>query len=459
MSEYRAIGVRLAMFLATYGPAFLILLLPALFNRFPLVYVDSGTYLASAIKPFLPEDRPLHYSVFLYALHLRQTLWPIVIAQAAITVAVMAIFFEVSLGRLRRLHMAGLLTVLAAISALPVSVSELMPDLYTPLLICSLIILALRSPGLTKIKKVFLYAVVLLAICFHQANFLIASTLLIALTVAQSRLKPSLAGPWLAVAAGFALLVAPNAANEAIRHHRISLSPVRGSSVFMLAKLFDDGIGFDYLDEECKNRSFSICAQLPTLHEYRRKSQHPDSLDFFLWGGPLVAAGGVEGVRQYAGSVVLHCLIRYPFRFILASLRDFGRQSVLLSTGEGIARYEDGLAVSIALKSDFPHAVYDEFQRSRQQSGSLAFNQISKFYIYVVLGSVVVLGVLAKNVYVADTKFGAIIFMLLVGFFANALVMGTLGRPLDRYQNRVSCLIPLAAIIALAHRLKSVESA
>ena len=70
-----------------------------------------------------------------------------------------------------------------------------------------------------------------------------------------------------------------------------------------------------------------------------------------------------------------------------------------------------------------------------------------------------VLGVLAKSVYAADTKFGAIIFMLLVGFFANALVMGTLGHPLDRYQNRVSCLIPLAAILALAYRLKSVESA
>src|SRR5579872_4665127 len=127
MNVYRAFGAGFAKFLATYGPAFLILLLPALFNGFPFVYSDTGTCLASAMKPFLPEDRPIHYSVFLLALHLRQTPWPIVVVQAAITVAVLAIFFDVSLGRIRRLHMAALLSVVIAITALPVVASEVMP--------------------------------------------------------------------------------------------------------------------------------------------------------------------------------------------------------------------------------------------------------------------------------------------------------------------------------------------
>ena len=459
MNVYRAFGGGFAKFLATYGPAFLILLLPALFNGFPFVYSDTGTYLTSAIKPFLPEDRPIHYSVFLYTLHLRQTLWPIVVAQAAITIAVLAIFFDVSLGRrIRRLHMAALLAVLAAITALPVLVSEVMPDLFAPLLICSLIILALHSDALTNAGRIFLYAVVLLAICVHKANVVIASILLLTLAIARSRMKPSLAGPLLAVCAGFGLLIAPNVANEVLRHHKFSLSPTRAGGVFILAKLLDDGIGFDYLDEECKNNSFSICAELPALHENRRKSPDPDSLDFFLWDGPLTAAGGVEEVRKYAGSMVFHCLFRYPIRFVQASLLDFGRQSIRLSTGEGITRYEDGHAVSAALKNYFPPAVYEEFQRSRQQSGGLNFAQISKFHIYVVVASIIVLGALGKGLYAAETKFSATILMLLVGFFANALVMGTLGHPIDRYQNRVSFLIPLAAITA-AYRLKAVESA
>ncbi|HEY1218758.1 MAG TPA: hypothetical protein VGF03_07445, partial [Bryobacteraceae bacterium] len=181
-------------------------------------------------------------------------------------------------------------------------------------------------------------------------------------------------------------------------------------------------------------------------------------LDFFLWGGPMEAAGGWDGVRKYAGSVVAHCLFRYPGRFVLASIRDSGRQSIRLSIGEGISRCEDTFLVSSTLKRYFPPAVYDEFQRSRQQSGSLDFARISKLYVCLVVLSVLVLGALAKSVYTADTKFAATIFMLLAGFLANALVMGTLGHPLDRYQSRVSCLIPLAAILVV-YRRTAVEPA
>jgi hypothetical protein len=337
----------------TYSPAFLILMFPALFNRFPLVYFDTGTYLAAAIHRFNPIDRPFHYSVFLYALHLRQTLWPIVVAQAAITVGVLAIPFDVSLGPLRALHMATLVAISAAVSSLPVLASEIMPDLFTPLLVCSLVLLALHSLALTNVRKVFLYAVVLLAICVHQANFLLACALLLTLALVRSRLKPSLAGPLLAVCAGFGLLILPNAVS---RHHR-SFSTTRGSSVFMMAKLLDDGIGFDYLDEECKTIPFSICPELPILHQERQLFPNPDSSDFFLWGGPLQAAGDWEEVRKYAGFVVAQCIFRYPARFVLASVLDAGRQSILLSTGDGIVRYGDDAYVSTTLKSDFPAAV------------------------------------------------------------------------------------------------------
>jgi hypothetical protein len=247
----------------------------------------------------------------------------------------------------------------------------------------------------------------------HQANFLLACALLLILAIMRSRFKPSLAGPLLAVCLGFGLLILPNAVS---RHHR-SFSPTRGSSVFMLAKVLDDGIGFDYLDEECKNSSFSICAELPALREDRAKSPDADSLDFFLWGGPLQAAGGWEEVRKYAGSVVAHCIVRYPGRFVLASLMASGRQTVLLYTGEDSPRYGDDAYVTTTLKNDFPAAVYEEFQRSRQQSGNLPFHQITLLQIFVVVVSVVVLGVFAKRLLTADTKFAGLFSCFLSGTF------------------------------------------
>jgi hypothetical protein len=449
--KLRALGARLVKFLLTYGPAFLILMLPALFNKFPLVYFDTGTYLAAAIHRFNPVDRPFHYSAFLYVLHLGRTLWPIVAAQAALTVAVLAILFDVSLGPLRALPMTALVALSAAVSSLPVLVSEVMPDLFTPLLVCSLAVLALHSPALTNLRKVFLYAVVLLAICVHQANFLIACALLLILVLLRSRLKPSLAGPLIAVCVGFGLLILPGVVS---RHHR-SFSPTRGGSVIMMAKLLEDGIGFDYLNEKCKAIPFSICAELPILQEERKIVPNADSLDFFLWGGPLDAAGGWEEVRKYAGLVDVACIFRYPGRFILASIRDSGRQSILLYTGEDIVRYGNDAYVSTTLKGDFPGPVYNQFQRSRQQSGSLNFLPISVMCICFVILSVVVLGIFAKSLLAGDKEFAATILLLLAGFLVNALVMGTLGHPQNRYQNRVSCLIPLAAIMVVAHRLQA----
>jgi hypothetical protein len=79
--------------------------------------------------------------------------------------------------------MATLVAISAAVSSLPVLASEIMPDLFTPLLVCSLVLLALHSLALTNVRKVFLYAVVLLAICVHQANFLLACALLLTLAL------------------------------------------------------------------------------------------------------------------------------------------------------------------------------------------------------------------------------------------------------------------------------------
>jgi hypothetical protein len=75
--------------------------------------------------------------------------------------------------------------------------------------------------------------------------------------------------------------------------------------------------------------------------------------------------------------------------------------------------------------------------------------------ICFVILSVVVLGIFAKSLLAGDKEFAATILLLLAGFLVNALVMGTLGHPQNRYQNRVSCLIPLAAIMVVAHRLQA----
>ncbi len=55
---------------------------PALWNGYPLVYSDTGTYLSQAIERYLGWDRPIFYSLFLLPLHLTLTTWPVIAVQA-----------------------------------------------------------------------------------------------------------------------------------------------------------------------------------------------------------------------------------------------------------------------------------------------------------------------------------------------------------------------------------------
>src|SRR6202012_99225 len=58
------------------------LLWPALWNGYPLVFSDTGTYLSQAIERYAGWDRPVFYSLFILPLHMTLTTWPVVAAQA-----------------------------------------------------------------------------------------------------------------------------------------------------------------------------------------------------------------------------------------------------------------------------------------------------------------------------------------------------------------------------------------
>src|SRR5690242_11778323 len=55
---------------------------PALWSGYPLVFADTGTYLAQAVEHYLGWDRPVFYSLFLLPLHATLSTWPIVFVQA-----------------------------------------------------------------------------------------------------------------------------------------------------------------------------------------------------------------------------------------------------------------------------------------------------------------------------------------------------------------------------------------
>lgn len=446
---------RVAALAAPCAPAFVLFLLPALWNGFPLVFSDSGTYLRAAIEHYNPADRPVYYSIFLDLLHWRTSLWPVVVVQAAGTVAVMAIFLRRCLGPLPGRHLAALLALAGVATSLPVFACQIMPDLFTPVMVLALTTLAFRGAVLAPAERWFLLLTVLAAVCFHQANFLIAASTLAAAFLARlaagraARPARPFLMPVLAVALGVGLLVLPNY----LAHRMVAVT--RGSGAFLLAKTIGDGVGLDYLVARCPQRHYSICPALPAIRRYAetatpREKWHVPTTDYVLWHGPVKQAGGWGGVAPYAEAVSVDAIRREPAQFALASLRGFGQQLLRFATG-GLSRYDPTSYIASGIRLYFPSGAYRAFLNSRQEAGGLDLDALTPLDEAAAIAATAGLALLLAIR--GDPTLKAIALTLVVAVLANAFVTGALSAVHDRYQSRVVGLVVLAALLLGYRRL------
>ena len=440
------------LFVAVYGPPFVIFVVPALINGFPLVYSDSGTYLRAAIVGTIPDDRPIYYSLFLFPLHWRATLWPPIAVQSAMAIAVLDIFLRRNLAPLPRLHLGLLLCSLAVLTSLPVFASQIMPDLFTPLMILSLSILIFRWSDITSGERPFLYTVSLAGLCFHQANFLIAFLTIIfaipfrlALDRSWSQSIRVFAVLGSLVALGVGLLLLPNY----IAYHEFVAT--RGSGTFLLAKLIDNGPGLDYLTAKCRVQDYSICSQLPAIRHHKEiVSLNPteeSTEDYFLWDGPRRAAGDWDGLALYAGSMAVASILQEPRAFALASFAGFAHQLFRFDTGDGLRVYGPETWISKVLKTYFLSGVNRAYLASRQETGRLGLTMVIYLHRLSVIAALLVIGILLVGTFRTDRALGGTACTLLLAVLANAAVTGALSVVVDRYQSRVVGLIVIAAII------------
>ena len=132
---------------------------PALWNRYPLVFSDTGTYLSQAIEHYAGWDRPIFYSLFLLPLHLTLTTWPVIAAQALLTAHTLHLARRTLFADASDWWLVPLAGVMATATALPWFVAQLMPDVFTGLLVLALILLILLPERLSPGERLWLVAV------------------------------------------------------------------------------------------------------------------------------------------------------------------------------------------------------------------------------------------------------------------------------------------------------------
>ncbi|HET6608763.1 MAG TPA: hypothetical protein VFG62_18965 [Rhodopila sp.] len=147
-----------------------LLLWPAIWNRYPIVFADTGTYLSQAIDRYAGWDRPVFYSIAIFPLHAMRSLWPVVAAQALLTAWLLRRICRLATPSLGAFGFLLLVSGLGVGTCLPWLVSEVMPDLLTPLLILVLWALAWRPEWMTPRETLLLIVLAAFMIATQQSS-------------------------------------------------------------------------------------------------------------------------------------------------------------------------------------------------------------------------------------------------------------------------------------------------
>jgi hypothetical protein len=433
--------------------AALVLAWPAFWNGYPLVFADTGTYLGQALQVYLGWDRPPFYSAFLLATHWRLTLWGPVLAQALIVAHLLGVTLR-ALGRRNPWLLVPVAFALSVLTGLPWVVAQLMPDVFTGVVVLALWLLGFRAAFLSTGERLWLLALATASIAVHQSHIPLA----LGLASCGAALLLASRGPRLAfggaarmaapvVVAGLGL-VAVNFAG----HGRASLSPF--GSVFLAARLIYDGPGMDMLRRTCPEAAWRVCPAVDRLG--------PDH-NAFLWepASPLwTELGGPKTWAAEASAIVSAVLRDAPGAVALGFAMNAVEQFRLVDTGDGLEPWPGVPGPEPLIARFFPHEL-DRFIAGRQQHGlllsdALAAAPLHRFAALCGLVALLALPVLFRR------RLGlggvALVVMVLAAGVGNAAITGGLSGPAVRYQARLAWLFVFApAAVALAAPVPSIR--
>lgn len=420
-----------------------LLLWPALWNRYPIVFADTGTYLSQAINHHAGWDRPVFYSLFMLPLHATVTVWPVVVAQALLTAWLLWLVVRVLAPRLSGIAFVAGGTVLSACTWLPWLVSELMPDLFTPLLVLVLSLLAWVPERLSPREQIGLVLLAAFMIA-SQLSSLPLACILGALIGSAKLIAPApppfpLHRRWLLITVPPALAILGLCTVNLAVHGRFAISPF--GNIFLLARVIYDGPGMAVLRDDCSAAPWRLCPFVDRL---------PPTSDDFLWSpeSPLRQIGGPKIISGEAEGIIRAALIADPVGEARAALANTLEQITRFASGDGLTPWPD--QVSPWIERDFPPLERSAYASARQQAGSLSVPPLlSQIHRIVALGGVIGCAVLLPVAFRRRDACTGFLLAALLALPVSAAITGSLSAPHDRYQARIMWLPPFIAALSL----------
>jgi hypothetical protein len=416
----------------------------ALFNGAPLVFADTISYATSAFQHEVPGLFSIFYSIFILPLHQGTSFWPVVFVQCAILVHLLYLTARtVTRGRIRKFDMLLIVGILAVFSSLPWVSGEILPDVFAPVVLLGVFLLAFGDDELSRAELVCVSALTAFAIATHLSHVPIAAGLIllcVGLRLFYLRRRTH-TGRW-TVQLVLPLILATVAmvAVNAVSSHKLVLA--RNSNVFLLAKWIDEGPALSYLKESCPAAGYALCEHLGELEG--------KSHDELKWAGnsPFNKVGTFDELEPEARKIVLGTLSSHPLEILCHALINAALQLTRFKAGDGLTA-EFARWVGEHVARIYGADVGRPFIESKQARGELP---IPTFRYLHLIGLAMGAGIccwllLQPNCLTPELRL--LCAFVLAGIMWNAIVTGSLSAPYDRYLARVIWLVCFVGLLGL----------
>jgi len=419
--------------------ATLVLLSPALWNRFPLLEYDTGGYLARWYEGYLVPSRSTTYGLFAVA-GWPLDFWPVVLLQALAAVWIIGLVLRTHRFAVYPVALAATTAGLAATTALPWLASVLLTDIFAGLAVLALHTLAWHSDRISSRERFALVVFIAFAASTHSATYavllgLAAIAVIVSWLNAEFVPRAGLLPTTYALVLGAGMLLGANA----VIGKRLAWTP--GGFGLEFGRMLQDGIVTRYLNDHCPDSRLRLCP-------YR--SELPLDADAFLWGDSVFnTLGRFAGLDDEMRSIVLGSLRDYPLMQLETALRATARQLVKIGTGEG---FVDTIAHTYGIIERYMPSVGPQMRAARQQHGEIGFTAINAidepigWASMALLPLIVILGWRAAEF--ADL--GRLAVTCTLALIGNAAFCGVISNPHDRYGSRMVWIAGFAVVLALA---------
>jgi hypothetical protein len=417
---------------------------PALFNRYPLLYPDSMTYLgdgrlvARALFLHQPSEyygmRSLIYALGILPWHWNVTPWPVVAFQSLLTAYVLWLVVRSILPQRAETHYLILLALLSLFTSLSWYSSVIMPDILGPVLYLCIYLLVFAQDALTRLDHVSVVLISWWAVASHATHLMLAVGLCVLLALLLVLRRQFMQSRWKAVGGIAITILLAAAAQVALNSYLTGEPSLNGDRPpFLMARVIADGPGRWYLEQHCGQVKFAICDHVHNL------STDPDN---FLWAPDGIWQNSdddyAQRLRQEEMPFVLATLRAYPLQQLAKSAIAFWKQLIAF----GLYDLDASVVILGDIDSDLP-GQRPRYLRSREAQNTLPLQFFSSVQNWVVGISLVVAGAFIPRFWRnMSARLLGVTLVIVSTVIANALVTGPLSMVEDRFQSRIIWLLP-----------------